>query len=428
MATIDLTPVVAHLRKELRRRAEARPRGYRVGVLLEAGNRAGASFARSLAREAGEAGIAVDRAEVPAHEPERTLLALDRLVVDPRVDGIVVMQPVQGLAPEVVAAHLPASKDVEAITPTARALAADGLQRSTPVAEACAATLEHLGVDLGRTRVLVVGHGPSGGRPIAQRLLAAGAEVSVVQRDVARASPLPPYDVLVSAVGVAAVIPPQAVRPGTIVLDVGTSFIGDRLVGDVGPEAAARAGWVTPVPGGIGRVTAVCALLALTELHRRRPGPVAAWSLLEMAARIVSPADPSSGVAAAAVTGSLAAALDGLCRMHGSPEAIADSGSLAVRLLLAADRDRHAVAAYRTARRRSEAVAAPGATEMARARREAGRVRGEIAELLEELVLRLQALTTTPSLDLNRDLGLRLAESARDAVLRLQEEVAIGGR
>jgi len=414
LATVDLAPAMGRLRSELRRRTALRRRGYRLGIVVEAANPAGASFARSLEREAASAAIAVERAEVPADRPDATLLALDRLVVDPRVDGVVVIQPVRGIRAEVIAAHLPASKDVEAITPAARAMAADGRHRGTPVAEACAVVLEELGVDLGRARVLVVGHGPSGGRPIAQRLLAAGAQVSVVQRDVAQVAPLPPYDVLVSAVGRAGVIPPAVVVPGTIVLDVGTSYEGGRLVGDVGEAAAARARLVTPVPGGVGRVTAVCALLALTELRGHRPGPVASWSLLETAARIVSPADPAGGAALAAVTGALAAALDGLCRLHGTPEAIADSGGLAVRLLLAADRDRTAFGAYQRARRGHD----PG--ERARAHAEAARVPGEIAALLEELILRLDGLTTTEALDVDRVLGLRLAETAREAVLRLQ--------
>ncbi len=416
MATVDLGPLVDRLRTEVRRRAAARHQGYRLGIVVEEGNASGASFARSLAREAAAAGVVVDQTEVCGDDPQAILLALDRLVVDPRVDGIVVMQPLSGLPPAVVAAHLPASKDVEAITPTARALAADGLHRGTPVAEACIETLSALGVDLARARILVVGHGPSGGRPIAQRLLAAGAQVSIVQREIAAVSPLPPYDVLVSAVGRADVIPTEAVAPGSVVLDVGTSFVGGRLVGDVGAAAAARARLATPVPGGIGRVTAVCALLALTELRRHPPGPVASWSLLETAARIASPADPAGGAALGAMTGALSAALDGLCRMHEPPEAIADSGALAVRLLLAADRDRAAFAAYRRASRLQQGA------EQARA--EAARTPAEIADLLAEVVRRLSQLTTTDALDVDRVLGLRLAEAARDAVRQLPLDVA----
>ncbi|HUY61506.1 MAG TPA: bifunctional 5,10-methylenetetrahydrofolate dehydrogenase/5,10-methenyltetrahydrofolate cyclohydrolase [Candidatus Dormibacteraeota bacterium] len=418
MAVIDLSSLVDDLRRELATRVAGRRRGYRLGMVLEAGNAAGGSFARALDREAVTAGIAVDRREVAGGDPDATLLALDALVVDPTVDGVVVMQPVRSLSPGAIAAHLPASKDVEAITPTARAQAADGLHRGTPVAEACVAVLEHLGVDCARSRVLIVGHGPSGGRPITQRLLAAGAQVSVVQQDIARVAPVPPYDVLVTAVGRAGVIPPQVVHPGATVLDVGTAFVDGRLVGDVGPEAAARAARVTPVPGGVGRITAICALLSLTELAGRVPGPVASWSLLETAARVISPRDPAGGAAVTAITGALGAALDGLCRLHGLSPAIAESGGLAARLLLAADRDRTAFGAYQAATRAGDpqAIASTRAAALA--------VPGEIASALGELVDRLAGLQTSPALDLDRTLALQVAEAARTAVLRLQREFA----
>ena len=148
------------------------------------------------------------------------------------------VQPVDSLPPGVVAAHLPASKDVEAVTPAALSAAAEGRRRGTPVAEACLATLLYLGIDASRSRILIIGHGSTGGRPIAQRLLATGAQVSVVQSDIANVHPLPPYDVLISAIGIAGVMPKAAIRPGTTVLDVGTSMVDGQLRGDVSPAVS----------------------------------------------------------------------------------------------------------------------------------------------------------------------------------------------
>ncbi|MGA9920908.1 MAG: hypothetical protein WBR23_06635, partial [Candidatus Dormiibacterota bacterium] len=294
--------------------------------------------------------------------------------------------------------------------------AAEGRRRGTPVAEACLATLAHLGVDCAHARVLIVGHGPTGGRPIAQRLLATGAQVSVIQNDIGGVDPLPPYDVLISAIGIAAVMPDRAVRPGTTVLDVGTSMVDGRLRGDVSAEAGSAAARLTPVPGGIGRITAVCALLSLTELGGLQPGPVASWSLLEAVARMLSPRDAAGGAAAAAITGALAAALDGLCRLHAPAEEISESGRAAVRLLLAADRDRIAFGEYQKAKRQGEPVA------VAAARLRALATPGEIAAQLQLLEGRLRSLETTPSLDLDRRLALELTVAAREAVTRLQAE------
>ncbi len=415
MSRVNLDPLLNELRAQLARRTSSRRRPVRLGVLVERGNVAGGSFARSLEKEARLAGIEVVHQVAEPDDPDQTLILLDELVVDPTVAGVVVVQPVRSLPAAVVAAHLPASKDVEAITPAALAAAASGGRRGTPVAEACLAVLLHLGVDLERTRVLLVGHGPTGGRPIAQRLLAAGAELTVVQREVAAVDPLPAYDVLITAVGSAGVIPESVIDPHAIVLDVGTSMVAGQLCGDLSPAAAMRAGLFTPVPGGVGRITSVCALLSLTELASIPPGPVASWSLLEAVARLLSPRDPAGGAAAAAVTGALAAALDGLCRMHGDSSEIALSGQTAVRLLLAADRDRGAFGEYQRAQRTA-------ADDLEQRRLVALATPGEIATQLEALELRLSQLTTTAALELDRRLAQEIAGTAREAVLRLQRE------
>ncbi len=417
---VDFGPLLQGLRDELHGRVARRRRPYRLGVVLEDGNVPGASFARSLEAEAQRAGVEVEHRLVPRDQPEQTLMGLDALVVDPRVSGVVVVQPVASLPPAVVAAHLPASKDVEAITPAAAAGAAEGRRRGTPVAEACVAALDFLGVDWATARLLVVGHGPTGGRPIAQRLLAAGSQaVAIVQSDIDSLDTLPPYEYLISAVGIAGVIPPRVVREGATVLDVGTAFVDGHLRGDLGPEAAARAARVTPVPGGIGRITSVCALLSLTELGGLQPGPVASWSLLESVARLLSPRDAAGGAAAAAITGALAAALDGLCRMHQPPEDISESAQTAVRLLLAADRDRQAFGDFQQARRQSDRESEGSAR---RAALETAQIIASQLALLED---RLARLDTTPALDLDRRLALELAAAARGAVERLHAGFAV---
>jgi methylenetetrahydrofolate dehydrogenase (NADP+)/methenyltetrahydrofolate cyclohydrolase len=413
---VDLSPLLDELRTQLRSRAQARKRPYRLGVVVEEGNVAGGSFARSLEREAVAGGVEVVHRTVPRDQPETTLTVLDALVVDPTVNGVVVVQPVNSLPAGVVAAHLPASKDVEAVTPAALAAAAEGRRRGTPVAEACLATLDFLDLDCSRLRVLVLGHGPTGGRPISQRLLATGAQVTVIQSGIDQVDELPPYDVLISAIGIAGVMPKAAIRAGTTVLDVGTSIVDGHLQGDVSAEAGAAAARVTPVPGGVGRITSVCALLSLTELGGLQPGPVASWSLLEAVARMLSPRDAAGGAAAAAITGALAAALDGLCRLHGPADEISESGQAAVRLLLAADRDRLAFGDYQAAQRGGDSASITAARLRALA------TPTEITDQLALLERRLQALQTTPSLELDRRLALELTVAAREAVTRLQAE------
>ncbi|HEY6538557.1 MAG TPA: hypothetical protein VI138_05895, partial [Candidatus Dormibacteraeota bacterium] len=193
-------------------------------------------------------------------------------------------------------------------------------------------------------------------------------------------------------------------------------MVGGQLRGDIDPKAGAAAARITPVPGGVGRITAVCALLSLTELGQLQPGPVASWSLLETVARMLSPRDAAGGAAAAAITGALAAALDGLCRLHQPAEEISGSGLAAVRLLLAADRDRLAFGQYQDARRQGEPA------QLAATRLRALATPGEIAGQLALLGARLKSLQTTPALELDRRLALELTEAAREAVTRLQSE------
>ncbi|MGA7361489.1 MAG: hypothetical protein WBZ07_00870, partial [Candidatus Dormiibacterota bacterium] len=126
---VDLAPLLDELRAQLAGRVRASKRPYRLGVVVEEGNVAGGSFARSLEREAIAGGVQVVHRTVPRDDAETTLTVLDALVVDPTVNGVVVVQPVQSLPAGVVAAHLPASKDVEAVTPAALSAAAEGRRR-----------------------------------------------------------------------------------------------------------------------------------------------------------------------------------------------------------------------------------------------------------------------------------------------------------
>src|ERR1035437_8543121 len=143
---LDLAPLLEELRAQLRDRCRARKLPYRLGVVVEEGNVPGGSFARSLEREAVAGGVEVVHRTVPRDNAETTLTALDALVVNPTVHGVVVVQPVDSLPPGALSA------------------AAEGRRRGTPVAEACLATLLSLGIDASRSRILIIGHGSTGGR------------------------------------------------------------------------------------------------------------------------------------------------------------------------------------------------------------------------------------------------------------------------
>jgi methylenetetrahydrofolate dehydrogenase (NADP+)/methenyltetrahydrofolate cyclohydrolase len=123
------------------------------------------------------------------------------------------------------------------------------------------ALLREVGVELEGADAVVVGRSEIVGKPTAQLLEQANATVTICHsrtRDLGahtRAA-----DVLVVAIGQPGLVIADMVRPGAAVIDVGINRTDDGLVGDVDPAAAEVAGWLTPVPGGVGPMTIACLL------------------------------------------------------------------------------------------------------------------------------------------------------------------------
>ena len=232
--------------------------------------------------------------DLPADIGEAELRALvGKLNADPDVHGILVQLPLPKAinAARVLEAIAP-HKDVDGFHPINVGLAAIGefgraLIPCTPagamilIDRACAA----LGASLEGMEAVIVGRSNIVGKPMAQLLLARHCTVTIAHsrtrdlREVARRA-----DVLVAAVGKAEMVRGDWIKPGAIVIDVGINRVpapekGEgktRLVGDVAyAEAAARAGAITPVPGGVGPMT-IAMLMANTLTAARRAAGVEA--------------------------------------------------------------------------------------------------------------------------------------------------------
>jgi methylenetetrahydrofolate dehydrogenase (NADP+)/methenyltetrahydrofolate cyclohydrolase len=132
--------------------------------------------------------------------------------------------------------------------------------------------LERTGLDLRGRRAAIVGASNIVGRPMALELLLAGATVTVCHRFTRNlAAEVGAAEIVVAAVGKPGLIPGGWIQPGAIVIDVGINRLADgSLVGDVAPEAAERAGWLTPVPGGVGPMTVAMLLQNTLEAYARR--------------------------------------------------------------------------------------------------------------------------------------------------------------
>ena len=232
-----------------------------LAVVLVGDDAASAVYVRNKLRACEECGIRSWRHVLPASTPEAEVLALvRRLNADPAVHGILVQLPLP--------AHVDVRRVIEAIDVDkdvdgfhlynvgALVLGQSVFPPCTPYGVQL--LLETTGIDVAGRNAVVVGASNIVGKPMALMLLQKEATVSVCHvrtRDLAQFTIL--ADILVVAAGKPGLITGPMVKQGAVVIDVGINRLPDgRIVGDVDFDSvSARAGWLTPVPGGVGPMT-----------------------------------------------------------------------------------------------------------------------------------------------------------------------------
>jgi methylenetetrahydrofolate dehydrogenase (NADP+) / methenyltetrahydrofolate cyclohydrolase len=235
-------------------------------------------YVRNKRKSSLEAGIASFAHDLPASAGEPQILALvGALNRDERVDGILVQLPLpKGVSADRIMDAVDPDKDVDGFHPVNTGLLAQKRPRLRPCTPFGVIRLaQEYGIALTGRNATVVGASNIVGRPMALELLLARATVTVchtgtrdLRAEVERA------EVLVAAVGKAGFIPGEWIRPGAAVFDVGINRTASgALVGDVEFEpAAVRAGWITPVPGGLGPMTIAMLLSNAVEAANLRAG------------------------------------------------------------------------------------------------------------------------------------------------------------
>lgn len=234
-----------------------------LAVVLVGSDPASAVYVRNKKRAAEKVGIQAFDYDLPAGTGEAELVALiDQLNADPQIHGILIQLPLPGIrdASRLIERIHP-DKDVDGFHPQNvghLALRQFGLRPCTP--RGITTLLAWTDRPVRGQSATIVGVSNHVGRPMALELLIAGCTVTschkftpmdVLKRHVGEA------DILVVAAGKPGLIPGEWVKEGAVVIDVGINRLDDgRLVGDVGyDEAAKRASWITPVPGGVGPMT-----------------------------------------------------------------------------------------------------------------------------------------------------------------------------
>ena len=276
-AALSIRERVAALVPEFERRAGRAPG---LATVLVGEDPASAVYVRSKNRSTAEAGMVSFAHNLPDTTSEDELLQLViALNADERVDGILVQLPLPGQinATRIIETIDP-SKDVDGFHPMNAGRLATGLPSLVPCTPfGCLYLLKQELGSLAGLDAVVIGRSNIVGKPMAQLLLAESATVTIAHsrtRDLAAA--VRRADIVIAAVGRAEMVRGDWIKPGATVIDVGINRVPTddgkgRLVGDVAfDEAAAVAGVITPVPGGVGPMTiAMLMRNTLVAAHRR---------------------------------------------------------------------------------------------------------------------------------------------------------------
>lgn len=250
-----------------------------LGTILVGDDAASAGYVRKKHETCEEVGVASFHEQVPADGGQEALLAaVDRFNEDPEVDAYIIQHPVPaGFDFNEALARMDPKKDADGLHPVN--LGKLVLQERGPVPCTPAgiqAMLQHYGIDIGGREVVVLGRGPTLGRPLSLLLTlkqpGANAVVTVVHTGAEDVKPFTRRaDIVVAALGVPRFVVPEMIKPGAVVVSGGISWEGRKLLPDVDESVGDVASWITPRLGGVGPTT-VAMLLRNTVLAASERG------------------------------------------------------------------------------------------------------------------------------------------------------------
>lgn len=249
-----------------------------LGTILVGDDAPSAGYVRRKHETSAEIGIASFHHEIPGGAGQQALLdAVDNFNANPEVDGYIIQHPVpDGFDFNEALSRMDPIKDADGLHPSS--LGKLVLQENGPVPATPAgiqAMLAHYGIEVAGKNAVVVGRGPTLGRPMAlllsNRGAGADAAVTVVH---SRVPNLAEYtrraDILIGAVGVPNFIQPDMVKPGAAVVSGGITWEGKKLLPDVAESVGEVASWITPRLGGVGPTTVAMLLHNTVEIADRR--------------------------------------------------------------------------------------------------------------------------------------------------------------
>ena len=277
---IDGVALSKQLRQQTRERVQTlKTKGIAPGlaVILVGDNPASQVYVRNKIKACEDTGFKSVLEQYPASLTEAELLQrVQALNLDASIHGILVQLPLPG--------HIDAQKVIEAISPAkdvdgfhvasagALMVGQPGFWPCTPYG--CMKMLESIGYSLRGKHAVVIGRSNIVGKPMALMLLQQHATVTICHSSTADLGQITRQaDVLIAAVGKQNLVTADMVKPGAVVIDVGMNRNADgKLCGDVDYEGVKHvAGWITPVPGGVGPMTITMLLMNTLEAAEHAP-------------------------------------------------------------------------------------------------------------------------------------------------------------
>ena len=277
---LDGKQIASQLREQIKARVQARldagQRAPGLAVIMVGADPASAIYVDNKRKACQQVGIQSASKDLPADTPQQALLErIDQLNNDADVDGILVQLPLpEHIDPQTVIERIDPEKDVDGFHPYnvgRLALRNPTLRPCTP--RGIISLLEHTNEPIRGKDAVVVGASNIVGRPMSLELLLAGCTVTTCHRFTRdTAAHVKRADIVVVAVGKVGLIKGDWIKPGATVIDVGMNRLDNgKLVGDVEFDVARQhAGWITPVPGGVGPMTVATLMLNTLEAAEQK--------------------------------------------------------------------------------------------------------------------------------------------------------------
>ncbi|HET8598691.1 MAG TPA: bifunctional methylenetetrahydrofolate dehydrogenase/methenyltetrahydrofolate cyclohydrolase [Segeticoccus sp.] len=280
---LDGKATLATIKDELKARVSAlRDRGIvpGLGTVLVGDDPGSHWYVGAKHKDCAEIGVESIRRDLPAGTTQEQVEAVvDELNADPACTGFLVQQPT-GLDEFAILSRVDPAKDVDGLHPFnlgSLVLGKDAPLPCTPVG--IIELLRRYDVPIAGARVTIIGRGITVGRPLGLLLTRRSENATVTlchtgTRDLA--AHVREADIVVAAAGKPGIVTAEMVQPGAAVLDVGVSRVVDdatgrsKVVGDVAPDVAEVAGWLSPNPGGVGPMTRAMLLSNVVEAAERQ--------------------------------------------------------------------------------------------------------------------------------------------------------------